>query len=491
MLKRDDVEIAKEIVTSLCDRDTTVCRYVPSAKVFYVLERAQKREEWLETDKPTTIVVDALDVILEQLGRQADLPEDQRKRLRKHIRDTRRNAARRRETISLVREYAKVTPGMHSDLMLSYLAKQTKYDPLRNLVEIATCKPRALEPKRSKAVERWLINLCGGVNYGHDGHDATQYELLRDWLACAPRLEKSIPGLYLHGRKQMGKSALVHGLSRIWTTEGPAKALNAFKRFNDALVSCPVILADEGFPLDENRRPATKRFREMVEDRFHSIERKYKDIAKLEGCVRIVACENGSDMFKFRGDEMTRDDIKAIGSRILHIACGKNDHERGFKRVAVTPEAGELLASDAFARHVLWLAENHPVVPGDRMLCRANGEKLVSAIANSDGIRGAVLTHVCEVLHRGTSSETGVKLHAGDICVNAHQIARHERTKAAGEYSAFTARPNEAVLLGAIKSLETGKQPRLGARGARVRYTVIDRSAVLRHARDLGLTLEI
>jgi hypothetical protein len=208
---------------------------------------------------------------------------------------------------------------------------------LRELVLPATRK-RLDEPEYSEEVDRWL-RLLGGE------HVATLFQ----WLALATTTTEPLAALMLIGGSGTGKSLLPKELSKIWTSAGPPALQKVFSQFDDDMLRCPVVLADEDLPRDNRGAIRSAEFRELISTGIHRINAKNKALQTLEGYPRIVV--TGNQIPQIGGDDLTHDDLTAIQNRLLVITTPHASAE-----YLCTVDVGRWIRQDAIGKHVLWLA---------------------------------------------------------------------------------------------------------------------------------------
>lgn len=278
----------------------------------------------------------------------------------------------------LVQEYGTVA----TDTIIDLCAQETTYDEQRRTIIEAPCPMRPLTPTYHEEIDRWLRAFAGEL-----------YEKLKNWLAAVPLLESPAPALFATGLKDTGKSLLAEGIARIWSTRGPSTLEEAFNSFNDALVRCPFVFADEHLPKDFRGYAKNAELRKHIQETWRPFKRKFMPSATLLGATRTMIAANNEDILA-TGENLSAFDIDAIVDRYLHIPVQREAAEylaelnaRGGGTRSVTKSWVE---GDKIAEHVLWLWLMHEWVPEGRFLIKIDGEKIRRSFATRVGIRSAL-----------------------------------------------------------------------------------------------------
>jgi hypothetical protein len=202
------------------------------------------------------------------------------------------------------------------------------------------------EPRRSDLAERYLAALAG-----------PEEEALLDWLAASHRHEAPAPALYLDGPPGTGKTLLARALSAPWGRD-PIELAAALGSFSSDVATCPIVLADEGYPLDVRGLAG---FRSLVSERTHRLTEKYVPDLSLFGCVRVVIAANNPDALEIR-DVKSVADLAALAERVMYLRV-PDDSARGILEGYDGPDLlGEV------AGHVEWLRATRPISPDGRWL---------------------------------------------------------------------------------------------------------------------------
>lgn len=232
-------------------------------------------------------------------------------------------------------------------LQRSYYCEQddTFYDAVAPL--------RPLEPRFDREIDTWL-RLLGGV----------YVDKVLDWIATVTKLTHPSCCLYLSGPQGAGKSLLPTGLSRLWSKTGPTEYGRIVGSFNEDLIRCPLVFADEKLPKTQDS--ALAQIREMTASQVRTISRKYQSNATLLGAVRVMLCANNDRLFSAGREDLSTWDLEAVCRRILHVRVPEASTKflTGLGRSVI----GTWLADDLLARHALWLSDNRKVDANSRFL---------------------------------------------------------------------------------------------------------------------------
>jgi hypothetical protein len=255
-------------------------------------------------------------------------------------------------------------------------------------ITLPTCPLRPIAARYDSAIDEWLGLLAG----------AEDYPVLCQWLGHVPQLERPLTGLVLTGMKDVGKSMLAKGLSRLWCTSGPSKLTEAMGNFNATLERCPFCHADEAdIPRDARGVERTGELREFVQATTRLINEKFRRQVPLDGAARLQISANNENVFSLNAD-LTDHDLGAIAERFTHIRCGAAAARYLAARGGRTGCA-EWIEGDALPAHVLWLTEQY----GDIWTGRF-GVAQEAGLANTLAVRGGVRARACELFVRVLSA---------------------------------------------------------------------------------------
>lgn len=191
------------------------------------------------------------------------------------------------------------------------------------------------------------------------------YFHLLAWLKRFPDLTLPNNVLFVYGPPGIGKSLIGFALARFWGRENGIKPEEFFGTFQESLVDCPFIIADEGLPKNMVNSEGVRSFATTAQ---HRVNRKFRSVVAVNGYARMFISANQSNSLTFSEDALEHDSVKATEARFLRIEVSDKIlsfiRERGDREWTTT-----LVAGDRFIKHVQWLYENdleHPVESDDR-----------------------------------------------------------------------------------------------------------------------------
>lgn len=233
-------------------------------------------------------------------------------------------------------------------------AQFTTFEPSTSTITESVVPIRKeLKAVENKAIDKWL-----------DVFSPDHSSKLRDWLACCPDPKKQLCALYLDGEKESGKTLFAVGAARLWTRGGPAEVEQVLNNFNEELLRCPLVFADEQVPKSFGGQSASAKLRALLGVKERTLKRKYLPNADLTGALRLVLAANNESLLD-ELDAHTAADLEAIAQRFLYIHV---DAEASVKYLSTFSKATlEEWAQTGIAEHALWLQENHVIEkPGRR-----------------------------------------------------------------------------------------------------------------------------
>jgi hypothetical protein len=319
---------------------------------------------------------------------------------RTEVRSSELEASVARNLAGLVSEDDRTPTGLRSEwikplerLRATYTIRTHTYDPPTNTLTLAALRWTTRTAHRHAHIDRWLRALFG------KGYDAAA-----QWIAALSALSRPSPCLYLPGPRGLGKSLLADGLAALWSRPAPVDMGEAIDSFNELTGECPLVFTDEGFPegLDFNA------FRKMVTQHSRRVNVKYRAKVDVEGCARFMICANNEDVLRYQKvGTLTKDDLEAIGDRLLVIPC----HVEA--RAVVDSHSAEEITAWAqgdIAEHALWLAEQIELEPAGRMAAKpGGGERILASVVAGRSVE--ILGRIREALGTGNLGERmGVKV---------------------------------------------------------------------------------
>ena len=263
---------------------------------------------------------------------------------------------KKRTTSDILSEHCTVARAVVADLAI----QQSWYDSAAQEFNEAVRPLRPLEARFSVDVEAWLSHLAGA-----------QLPLLLDWIALLTRLDRQLAALYLQGPKSTGKTLLAYGLARLWCKGPPADVASAMADFNDDLVRCPLVLADEEIPQKFKFERASAKIRALIGQESRVLRRKYLPAAHLRGAVRLMLCANHSRMLDMSAEDVDEADIDAIAERVAYVVTPQSAADY-LEQIGGPKTVQGWIDDDVIAEHALWLRDTRAVAGDHRFGVRSN-----------------------------------------------------------------------------------------------------------------------
>jgi len=381
-------------------------------------------------------------------------------------------------------------------IVYSYNPEEAGYDAAHRTFTLTSANVcDDIYPEFNAGVDEWLRA------FDDQGH-------LLDWLAAFPVLDKPVCALYLNTPPGLGKDMLAAGLARIYSPRSEfTPYASLLSRFNAALIRCPLVWANEAVPTDAFQASGSSLFRRVVGGSTMPVEEKHEVRASLHGCPRVLVTANNAAAFSFKGEEIQRDDLRAIQERIGYIDI---DHDGPLvvldrlAKVAGYRSSSEYTYGEGWvdggliARHVLWLADNRPIVRGKRFLVEGWDsdlfDTLLSSVGSTELVAIAIITAMAAPNMVHTSMCPSVRWFGGDVFVHLQTFVK--------DWSTITGfddlrHPGFGAFKGAVERLsvhdDSGKpkQKRLSPAGSEItansRYWRLDARRVGKIAERLGI----
>lgn len=217
------------------------------------------------------------------------------------------------------------------------------FDAAHSTLIEAPCPLRRLNPRFDPVIDEWLKLMCGD-----------KYSVVCDWMSWVTDLDRVCAALYLQGAPGTGKGLFAKGIARLWRDGPPTAIDDAFDKFNDAILDCPLVFADEKVPKDFKGNAQTAELRELIQQESGPLRRKFKGPAVRKGAVRMIIAANNKNLLQ-TSEALTVFDIQAIADRIIHVPVNENAaHFLSARRSLVN----EWVTCDRIAEHALWHVEN-------------------------------------------------------------------------------------------------------------------------------------
>lgn len=318
-----------------------------------------------------------------------------------------------KSSIELVREYGTVI----NDVEISLTAQKSWYRAdTRTLIE-APCPVRNITPAFYADIDQWLRLLCG--------NEKIYYKLLC-WLAGLTLLDRICVALLITGPKGVGKSLIGLGVSRIWSLGGPTSMEEVFAAFNDAILRCPLTMADEHLPRDFRGHIKSQELRWHTQATSRPLLRKFLPSSRLMGATRTLITGNSEDVME-TGEQVSYNEMKASLERFLHVRAIESiipgEPAPAAKFLLETDTSG-WVERDMIAQHALWLRDNHDWKPEGRFMIDVDDVMLQRSMINRNQKASQLLQWLVGYLknpmpyHQGGKEPWFVRISEGKLFVN-------------------------------------------------------------------------
>jgi hypothetical protein len=353
-------------------------------------------------------------------------------------------------------------------------AQRSFYDAEQDTFYEAPCPLRTdIVAERVPVIEQWLATF----------NDPR----VVDFVANFTILDRPSAALYLHGQAKSGKTLFAHALARLYSRHsGPTDMAAYFESFNDDLLRCPLLFADERLPKQLLTKHGSDNFREMVQSQSRPLKRKFLSNMTLRGHYRLLLAANNDRMLPRGSGFMTDADNAAVSERLIYVPLDGKPAD--FLRALPQKERQAFIDDDLFAKHALWLRDRRQHTD-DRFLV-TGGASRVTGRMEYGGVRGEVLLFICTAITGESDipqADPGVLplfyddhdqgIHVG---INANIVRRHWEDVLGSGYK----RPQVEDLSDAIRTLSIhgveSKRVRFG--GKQRRYQVINSKHLVKWA---------
>ncbi len=243
----------------------------------------------------------------------------------------------------LVAEYGTVSDRVVTDLR----AQIVTYDEQERAIIEAPCPLRVLEPRYDPDVDRWMYEMVGPAHYDD----------LKTWFAILPRLDLIRPALSLIGVHSVGKSLSALSASRFWTKEGPCTLDQALASFNDSILRCPLVFADEHLPRDIRGQAPTDQLRAFIQATDRPLKRKHMPNSKCLGATPLIIAAHDLEVLR-PSENISNNEVAGSVQRFLIMAVRESAAHFLANLRPTTHERG-WIDGDVITRHLWWLVYNH------------------------------------------------------------------------------------------------------------------------------------
>ncbi len=293
-----------------------------------------------------------------------------------------------------------------------------------------------------------------------------------DWLATVTRTDRVTCALHLMGQTGGGKTIIANGLAHLWKKVGAVPLEEALKPFNETVLTCPVLLADEEKP----KALTAAHFRSLLGTESFSVSRKFKSNVVLKGAFRVICTANDPDFFKFKNENLTADALAATAPRILTVYFGP-------KAIAYMAGQKDWLVREVVAKHALWLRDNHEVVLGNRWCVEGIAGASHRRLALGDDTRGRMYEVISNFARDPKPMEqqclSGILVEEGKFWLHAPSVAK--MWKVYTDQIAKDDQPSGKQVSDTLRDMRVGKMvnkrvPRggVGKKSEVLGYSVID-----------------
>lgn len=254
----------------------------------------------------------------------------------------------------------------------TYNAEGARWDALTRVLDIPGARVCAGPARHSERVARWLKLLVD------------KPELMLDWLATCPQLDRPTSAAQLKGPDSIGKAMLAAALTT-WLG-GRVNYRHATGDYSAGLIHGPLVLLDEG---TADSRP--DEFRSLTGNHEHEVMAKFRMPETLLGCPRVLITSNENDSLQLGREELSVYSENALGRRIL-VFEGQEAAAIYLAELGGWDATGDWAKADGeLVCHLRWLAENREVKPGKRFLVEGDASSWVASAHLRAGLASEVV----------------------------------------------------------------------------------------------------
>jgi hypothetical protein len=239
--------------------------------------------------------------------------------------------------------------------------QESYYDQEQRIFYEAIARRRVQQSQYDREIAEWLA-LLGGE----------QADILRQWIAAVPLLDRQNSALYLQGVTGIGKGVLANGLARLWHLGPPTSFEVLLSGFNGSIGQCPFIWIDEGIASARPERIANE-VRSLITGTMFSLNTKFLPLRSVVGSARLFIAANNGDALQIGSSSLSLADLEAVVGRFVHIV---GNPESVPYLAARTSSVRSWIDDDRLAKHALWLSENETFPTEGRFLVQGTQTRL-------------------------------------------------------------------------------------------------------------------
>lgn len=308
----------------------------------------------------------------------------------------------------LIAEYGTVAERVSTDLRAQIIT----YDEQERTIVEAPCPLRKLEPKYDPDVDQWMYQLAGDK----------YYDDLKTWFALLPNLHIVRSALALIGKHSVGKSLTALSGSGLWTKDGPCMLEQALADFNDSILRCPLIFADEHLPKDYRGTTPTEQLRVFIQSTERPLKRKHMPNSKCLGVTPLLIAAHDLEVLR-PSESISNNEVEGSVMRFLIIPA-RVEAAHFLANLRPTTHQRGWIDNDIVARHIWWLVYNHKHESKGRFYFAPSNPEHAMWFATSGGSKSALLRWLVSFLANRKRFESDpnslmhVRVHKGHLYVN-------------------------------------------------------------------------
>lgn len=308
----------------------------------------------------------------------------------------------------LISEYGTVAEKVFTDLR----AQTISYDEQERAIIEAPCPLRRLEPRYDPHVDQWMYELVG----------SDHYDDLKTWVAILPYLGYPRAALALIGVHSAGKSMFALACSRFWTTQGTTSLDQALASFNDSILNCPFVFADEHLPKDIRGAVPTEQLRQFIQATERPLKRKHMPNSKCLGVTPLMIAAHDLEILR-PSENISNNEVEGSVNRFL-IMPARVEASQFLANLTPTTHERGWIDQDVITRHFWWLVYNHPHTRKGRFYFTPSNPEHAMWFATSGGGKSALLRWLVSFLGNRAKYEGDlstamlVRVRQGHLLVN-------------------------------------------------------------------------